>query len=203
MLLVLIAFLFGPGLIPYYLVVRSLGLVNTFWMMVVPGRSGSVGGLYLSPVSLWSCRQTWRRPRAWMGPATLMSSGCVVLPLSLPVYAVFGLFNVVYHWNDFLTTAIFVTNPDLHPLAFILQRTLTMVSRWSSGISPAAGNDAAVTAEAVGGDRKYTIQDVRGRAGESADHHAVSFPAEALCQRHVDRDAKRLARTGEVVKCLN
>ena len=50
MLLVLIAFLFGPGLIPYYLVVRSLGLVNTFWMMVVPGAAGGVGGLYLSPV---------------------------------------------------------------------------------------------------------------------------------------------------------
>jgi putative aldouronate transport system permease protein len=147
MLLVLIAFLFGPGLIPYYLVVRSLGLVNTFWMMVVPGAAGAW--------AVFIFRQFFMELPADLEEAARVDGASdvdvlwrVVLPLSLPVYAVLGLFNVVYHWNDFLTTAIFVTNPDLHPLAFILQRTLTMVSRWSSGITPAAGNDAAVTPEA-------------------------------------------------------
>jgi len=120
----IIAFLFGPGLIPYYVLCRQLGLVNTFWMYVIPGAAG--------PWSIFIFRQFFMGLPKELEEAAILDGANefqilwrVILPLSKPVFAALGLFTGVAHWNDFLTSVIYVRNPDLFPVAMVLQNVLS------------------------------------------------------------------------------
>lgn len=124
LVLILITFVFGPGLIPYYVVVRTIHLTNTFWMFVIPSAAGA-----------WSIlvfRQFFMEMPPELEEAARLDGASdadvlwrIVLPLSGPVYAALGLFNAVGHWNDYLTAVIFVPDANLQPLANVLQRVLT------------------------------------------------------------------------------
>jgi putative aldouronate transport system permease protein len=125
--MLIVSFLFGPGLIPYYLLCRSLHLTNHFWIYVIPGA-----------VSAWSVfifRQFFMELPRELEEAALIDGADelqiltrIVLPLSTPVYAALGLFNAVGHWNDFMTSVIYVSNPKLYPIAMVLQNLLTFAS---------------------------------------------------------------------------
>ncbi|TVX95462.1 carbohydrate ABC transporter permease [Cohnella terricola] len=114
---------FNGGLIPYYLLIKDLGLRDTFWVMVIPGA-----------ISVWNMIifRTF-----FMGlPAGLDESakidGCghwgtffrIVLPLSGPVIATLSLFTAVYHWNDWFTPGIFITKQNLLPIQTMLKQIL-------------------------------------------------------------------------------
>lgn len=137
--LVLLNFLFPPGLIPYYVVARAVHLVNSFLMYVVP-----------SAATVWAIlvfRQFFMElPPELEEAARLDGAGDVaillwiVLPLSGPVYAALALFNAVWQWNDFLTAAIFVPDATLQPLANVLQRVLTaQIQEVSQGLNGSSG----------------------------------------------------------------
>lgn len=126
--LVLVTFLFAPGLIPHYLVVRSVGLLNTFWAYVIPSAVGAW--------SIFVFRQFFMELPPELEEAARLDGATeldilvrVILPLSGPVYAALGLFNAVGHWNDYMTAVIYVPNPDLQPIANVLQKVLTQQSR--------------------------------------------------------------------------
>lgn len=128
----IVSFLFGPGLIPYYILCKQLGLINRFWMYVIPGAVG--------PWSIFIFRQFFMElPRELEEAARLDGADelqiltRVVLPLSTPVYAALGLFNGVGHWNDFMTSVIYVRNPKLYPVAMVLQNVLSFAQ--TTGIS--------------------------------------------------------------------
>jgi putative aldouronate transport system permease protein len=114
---------FSGGLIPYYLLIKELGLRDSFWVMVIPGA-----------ISVWNMIifRTF-----FMGlPAGLDESaridGCghwgtffrIVLPLSGPVLATLSLFTAVYHWNDWFTPGIFITKEKLLPIQTMLKQIL-------------------------------------------------------------------------------
>lgn len=123
MIACIITMYFSGGLIPSYLLIRELGLMNSFWVMVIPGL-----------VSVWNMIIF----RAFfMGmPAGLEESakidGCanwgiffrIVFPLSGPVLATLSLFTAVYHWNDWFAPGIYITNVDLLPIQTKLQQIL-------------------------------------------------------------------------------
>ena len=126
--LVLFTFLFAPGLIPFYLTVRSAGLLNTFWAYVIPSAAGAW--------SIFVFRQFFMELPPDLEEAARLDGATeldilvrVILPLSGPVYAALGLFNAVGHWNDYMTAVIYVPNPDLQPIANVLQKVLTQQSR--------------------------------------------------------------------------
>ena len=139
-LLVLIAFLFGPGLIPYYLLLRSLHMVNTFWVMVIPGAAGAWSILIFRQFFL-ALPPELEEAAIIDGASALGVLWRIILPLSLPVFAALGMFTAVGYWNDFLTNVIFVPKSSLHTIAFVLQQALTSMERFSSGAQQ-AGADA-------------------------------------------------------------
>ncbi|NIK77853.1 putative aldouronate transport system permease protein [Paenibacillus castaneae] len=123
MIFAIITMYFSGGLIPFYLVNRELGLMNSFWVMVIP-----------TAVSVWNMIifRTF-----FMGlPVGLEESakidGCstfgiffrIVLPLSGPVLATLSLFTAVYHWNDWFTATIFINKTELFPIQTMLQQIL-------------------------------------------------------------------------------
>ncbi len=114
---------FSGGLIPGYLLIRDLGLVNTFWVMVIPGL-----------ISTWNMivfRTFFKSLPAGLEESAKID-GCtnwgvffkIVFPLSGPVLATIALFTAVYHWNDWFAPGIYISNPDLLPIQTKLQQIM-------------------------------------------------------------------------------
>jgi ABC-type glycerol-3-phosphate transport system permease component len=121
----LVTMFFGGGMIPLFLVVRSIGLWNTRWAMILP-----------SAIGIWEVIMA----RAYLSaniPDELVEAAridgandwdifwLVVVPLAKPILAVITLFYAVYHWNDFFSALIFLSNQELYPLQVVLRQIVT------------------------------------------------------------------------------
>lgn len=114
---------FSGGLIPTFLVVRSLGLMDTFWVMIIP-----------SLISVWNMiifRTFFQQmPKGLEESAKI--DGCsnwgiffkIILPLSGPVIATLSLFTAIGHWNDWFLPSIYINSESLIPMQTFLQRVL-------------------------------------------------------------------------------
>ncbi len=124
MVLCMITMYFNGGLIPTYLVVKDLGLLNSIWSIVLPGAMSTYNMIVM---------RTYFDTQI---PAELLESaqldGCgninflrsIVLPLSVPILAVVGLFYAVSHWNSYFNAMIYLTDRSQYPLQVILREIL-------------------------------------------------------------------------------
>ncbi|MBT2763807.1 carbohydrate ABC transporter permease [Paenibacillus sp. ISL-20] len=114
---------FAGGLIPSYLLIRSLGLMNSFWVFIIP-----------SLISVWNMiifRTFFRGLPAGLEESASID-GCsnwgmffrIILPLSGPVIATLSLLTAVGHWNDWFLPSIYITSDNLLPIQTILRQTL-------------------------------------------------------------------------------
>jgi putative aldouronate transport system permease protein len=115
---------FGGGLIPFYLIIKDLGLLNTPYTLVI------LGGLSVYNMIVARVFFQTTIPEELYEAARM--DGCsdfgqffrIALPLSAPIIAVMALFYGVGRWNDFFTAMIFISNSDLYPLQLVLQNIL-------------------------------------------------------------------------------
>lgn len=116
--------LFGGGLIPTYILnTKYLHLGNTFWIYIV---SGLVSGWNIIII------RTFFQgiPTAIVESAKLDGAseftifGKIIIPLSKPVIATIGVLTVLGKWNDWNTTLIYISNPKLYTLQYLLQKLL-------------------------------------------------------------------------------
>ena len=124
MFMVTFTMMFSGGIIPTFLLVRSLGILNTRWAMLLP-----------SAITVWNVIIT-RTYFQTSIPAELLESaqldGCsntrfiltVVVPLSGAIVAVITLFYAVMHWNTFFSALIYLRDSKLYPLQIILRAIL-------------------------------------------------------------------------------
>lgn len=124
MYVVTITMLFNGGLIPTYLVIKRLNLIDSFWVMILP-----------SAVSAWNIIVTKTFFQTTI-PSELLESaqidGCsntrffiyIALPISTAIIAVITLFYAVSHWNAFFNAFIYLRNNSLFPLQLILREIL-------------------------------------------------------------------------------
>jgi putative aldouronate transport system permease protein len=116
--------LFSGGLIPFFLVVRDLGLLNTRWALIIP-----------TALSVWNLMIAISFIRTSIPEELLEASqldGCsdfqyllrIILPLSGPIIAVLFLFYGVWHWNQYFFALIFLNTKDLFPLQLIMREIL-------------------------------------------------------------------------------
>lgn len=138
---VLLTMFFSGGLIPTYLLVKDLGLLNTVWAIVlVPG------------VSVWNLIIA-RTFFAGNIPDEIEESafldGCshfrffisIVLPLSTVIVAVLGLFYGIAHWNGYFNALIYLTNTRKYPLQLFLRGIL--IQQQTMAMEPGLGADFA------------------------------------------------------------
>ena len=115
---------FSGGMIPTYMVVFNLGLVNTIWAMVIP-----------NAVSIWNLLITRAFFQSTIPEELLdaaMIDGCgnlrffalIILPLSKAIIAVMALFYAISHWNAFFNALIYLFDSDLFPLQLVLRSIL-------------------------------------------------------------------------------
>ena len=119
MFLILITVLFHGGTIPTYLTVKSLGLVNTFWAMIVPGLVDSWGVLVFRQFFMNLPHEI--EESAYIdGISEIGLMIRIIAPMSLPVVAAMGLFIAVGHWNAWFDALIYIQDDMLKPLQLII-----------------------------------------------------------------------------------
>lgn len=116
--------MFNGGMIPSYLLVKDLKMLDTIWALVIPGAlsvwnvilirtfiQNSIPGDLLEAAQLDGCRD---------GQYLIK----IVLPLSGPIIAVMVLFFAVGHWNSYFNALMYISKSDLYPLQIILRNIL-------------------------------------------------------------------------------
>jgi len=123
MFMIVVTMFFQGGLIPTFLLVSNLGLVDTPWAMIIPGAINT-WNLIVMRTSFQAVPVSLEESAKIDGASEWTIMWRIVLPLSLPVIAVMILFYAVGHWNAWFNAMIYLRNRDLYPLQLILREIL-------------------------------------------------------------------------------
>lgn len=117
---------FSGGLIPTYLVVRDLGLIDTIWAMVLPN-AAAVWNIIIARVFFQSTIPKGLEEAATIdGASNFKLFMRIILPLSAPIIAVMALFYGVGHWNGYFNALIYLSDRNLYPLQMVLREILVL-----------------------------------------------------------------------------
>ncbi len=125
MLLVIVIMVLEPGLIPEYLVVKRIGLMNSLWAVIL---YKTVNVYYL----IILMRFFEEVPMSLIEAARVDGAGYgtifvrIMIPLAMPALATLGLFYGVFHWNEYFRASIYLSNPDKYPLQLILRQFVVL-----------------------------------------------------------------------------
>ncbi len=126
MKVVIFAMLFTGGIIPLFMVVSRLHMVNTIWALVLPG-AVPVFNVILLINFFKSVPESLDEAARIDGASPLDILVKVYLPVSLPALATVALFAIVNHWNDYFTGLLYMSKADMYPLqTYIQQLTVDM-----------------------------------------------------------------------------
>ncbi|MNI37154.1 L-arabinose transport system permease protein AraQ [compost metagenome] len=123
LLLILITILFSPGIIPNYMLVRELHLINNLWSLILPALA-SGWNVILMKNFFDSIPAELEESASIDGCNDLSIFVRIILPLSLPSLAAFGLFYAVGYWNQFFNALIYINDASKWPLQVLLQNIL-------------------------------------------------------------------------------
>ena len=118
--------LFSGGLIPLYLLVRSLGMLNTRLSMIIPNAMAVWNVILMRTYFQQTIPPDLSEAAEIDGCRESRFLVSVVLPLSGPIIAVIILFYAIGHWNSYFNALIFLSSAHLYPLQIILRNILIM-----------------------------------------------------------------------------
>ena len=119
--IVIFAMLFSGGVIPLFMVVSKLNMINTIWALVLPGAVPVFNVILMVnffkgvPVSLDEAASI-----DGASPLTVLVK--IYLPVSLPALATVALFSIVNHWNDYFSGLLYMNKASLYPLQTYIQQ---------------------------------------------------------------------------------
>jgi putative aldouronate transport system permease protein len=140
LMVVLGAVLFSPGLIPSYLVVKQLGLLDSWWSLILPVMVNAFNVLVMRAF-FQQLPQELFESAAIDGASSATTLVRIVLPLSKAVLAVMGLFYAVGYWNAFFNAMLYIQSTDKWPMSLVL-RTFVVNQTTIGGDQVGAGAEA-------------------------------------------------------------
>ncbi|MBP3041696.1 carbohydrate ABC transporter permease, partial [Bacillaceae bacterium Marseille-Q3522] len=114
---------FSGGMIPTYLLVKNLGMLDTIWAIVLPG-AVSVYNVIIMRTFFQSIPEELREAASMDGCSNIHFLIRIVLPLSMPIIAVMTLFYGVGHWNAYFDALIYLSDENKFPLQLFLRQML-------------------------------------------------------------------------------
>ena len=120
MLLIVFTMFFSGGLIPTYLLVRALGMVNTMWALLIPGAIAAYNMIILRTF-FQSIPQDLEESAFLDGAGRWRILASIVLPLSKAGLAAIGLFYALGHWNSYFNALIYLNDAEKYPLTMIVR----------------------------------------------------------------------------------
>lgn len=123
LLLAAFTLLFSGGMIPTFLIVQQLGLLNSIWAIVLPSLI-STWYLFIMRTFFEALPEELEDAAAIDGCGSIQILVRIVLPLSLPVMVTIGLFTAVNQWNAFFNALIYLNDRDMYPLQIMMRNIL-------------------------------------------------------------------------------
>ena len=133
--LMIFAMLFSGGMIPVYLVVRNLHLLNTIWSLILPG-AVPIFNVILVMNFFVGIPKSLEEAAVIDGATPMQILTRVYIPCSKPSMATVALFSIVGHWNDFYSGLIYMTKVEKYPvMTYISSMTINLQDMVKSGAS--------------------------------------------------------------------
>ncbi|PAD29070.1 carbohydrate ABC transporter permease [Paenibacillus sp. 7523-1] len=123
-ILIVFTMFFSGGMIPTYLLIKDLGMLDTFWVMIIPSALSVWNMLIMKTFFQNSIPKEIQEAAFMDGCSNMMVLTRIVLPLSGPVLAVMVLFYAVGHWNSYFNALIYLSDRDKYPLQLFLREIL-------------------------------------------------------------------------------
>ncbi|ONI44550.1 sugar ABC transporter permease [Candidatus Epulonipiscioides gigas] len=115
---------FSGGMVPTFLLYRSLGMINTFWVMVIPGAVVMARMVVTRTYFQHSIPEELLEASKLDGCSDIGYLVKIALPLAKPILAVITLHYAVGHWNEFFTALLYIQDPSKYPLQLVLRDIL-------------------------------------------------------------------------------
>ena len=126
--MILVTMFFGGGMVPYYYLIRDLGMMNTIWVMIIPGAIDTFNMLLMRNYFA-SLPPEMEESAKIDGANDIVIFARIFLPLSLPMLATIGLFFAVGNWNSWYNAMLFIPDKhDIWPLQMVLRNMINKVS---------------------------------------------------------------------------
>lgn len=140
--------LFSGGMVPAYLLMRTLNLINTIWVLFIPFLL-SVYNMILLKNFFEEIPQEVEESAQLDGASNVRILVSIVLPMSLPAMATIGLFYAVGYWDNYMNGLLYITTPSLRPLQTYLYQVVTEAINVDESLSMDAQENAALNSEAI------------------------------------------------------
>lgn len=146
--------LFSGGMIPTFLVVKNLGLIDTVWSLVLPGLVSPWNMFIMKNYFQTSIPTELYEAASIDGADNFYLLRSVVLPLSAPIVAVMVLYYGVAHWNSYFNALLYLRDRTRYPLQLVLRSFFSANDYSEQG---GAGGDSGMTALLVSETMKYAL----------------------------------------------
>ena len=130
--LLLFTMMFGGGMIPTYMLVKMLGMINTIWALIVPGLVGAYNTMLMKAFFM-DFPESLEESANIDGANDVIVLFRIVLPLSTPIIATIFLFKAVGHWNSYMDNILYISKGSLKTLQPLLRELLINNSADSTG----------------------------------------------------------------------
>ena len=125
--LVIITMVFSGGMIPSFLLIKELNLLNTYWSLFLPGALSAYNMIIVK--NFFEAIPSELEEAATMdGCNTLLCFIKIVLPLSKPVLASVSLFYAVVHWNGYFGPMMYISDPEKEVIQIVLRRVTLLAN---------------------------------------------------------------------------
>ena len=150
--LVVFTMYFSGGLIPFYVLLRNLGLLNSFWVYVIPGMVDAF--FVMTGINFFAAIPESMIEAAKIdGAREIKVLTRVVLPVSKPFLATLALFSAVGQWNSWLDSAYYVRDAKLHTLAYkmmtVINQNIATANTEAAGQLSQANTQTSFTVQAT------------------------------------------------------
>nr|WP_312288711.1 carbohydrate ABC transporter permease [Clostridium chromiireducens] len=113
--------LFSGGMVPIYLTVKNLNMLNTIWALILPG-AVPIFNVILMMNFFKGIPKSLEESATIDGATPMQVLFKIYLPISLPALATVTLFCIVGHWNDFFSGILYMNSPEMYPLQTYIQQ---------------------------------------------------------------------------------
>ncbi|MEC0259626.1 L-arabinose transport system permease protein AraQ [Paenibacillus sp. GM2FR] len=122
-LFIFLTMIFQGGLIPNYMLMDTLGLKDTLWVLILPSLI-SAWNLFILRNFFMGLPEELEESAVIDGATPLLILFKIVIPLSMPAMATIGLFYAVHHWNDWFGASIYINDVNKMPVQVIMRNIL-------------------------------------------------------------------------------
>jgi putative aldouronate transport system permease protein len=130
--------LIGAGLIPFYVLLNRLGLINSVWVLILPSLVAPFN-MILMRNFFWTIPDSLEESAHMDGANEFVTLARIIIPLSKAIIATIGLFYAVGHWNDYFTGLFFINDNRKWPLQVVLRSIIVEFNMMNMGALNVAG----------------------------------------------------------------